>query len=149
MKDFNALTDEEINALVIKHLILTGFYTDDPQEVSHRQYVSDGWCWGRGTETGLRNKDGSVFVTHQNGHRLDFCNDADVAWQLIAKHRISIEFDGDHSTEPQTTWCHTRNLDRTCGTDYQKNPLRAATITFLLMQELPNVPANSTGSDLR
>ncbi|BCU51225.1 Uncharacterised protein [Citrobacter amalonaticus] len=27
--------------------------------------------------------------------------------------------------------------------------LRAAMITFLLMQELPNVPANSTGSDLR
>ena len=132
MKDYTALTDDEINELVIKQLILTGFYTDDPQEVSHRQYVSDGWCWGRGTETGMRNKDGSVFVTHQNGHRLDFCNDAD-----------------DNSTEPQTTWCHTRNLDRTCGTDYQKNPLRAAMITFLLMQELPNVPANSTRSDLR
>jgi len=42
--DYAMLTDDEINALVIKQLILTGFYTDDPQEVSHRQYVSDGWC---------------------------------------------------------------------------------------------------------
>lgn len=67
-----------------------------------------------------------------------FTTNAADAWPIIAKHRISIEFDGDHSTEPQTTWCHTRNLDRTCGTDYQKNPLRAAMITFLLMQEREN-----------
>ncbi|ELY6201974.1 DUF2591 family protein [Cronobacter malonaticus] len=67
--------------------------------------------------------------------RTDYCNDPAAAWPIISKHRISIEFDGDNSTEPQTTWCHTTNLGRTIGTQYQKNPLRAAMITFLMMQE--------------
>ena len=31
----------------------------------------------------------------------------------------------------------------------EANPLRAAMIVFLMMQESANVPANSTGSDLR
>ncbi|EGT4409573.1 phage protein NinX family protein [Cronobacter sakazakii] len=66
--------------------------------------------------------------------RTDYCNDPGAAWPIISKHRISIEFDGDNSTEPQTTWCHTTNLGRTIGTQYQKNPLRAAMITFLMMQ---------------
>ncbi|EAA9490918.1 DUF2591 domain-containing protein [Salmonella enterica] len=68
----------------------------------------------------------------------DPCNSPSDAWPIITKNRISIEFDGDNSTEPQTTWCHTANLNRTCGTNYQKNPLRAAMITFLLMQEQVN-----------
>ncbi|EKM6438171.1 DUF2591 family protein [Cronobacter sakazakii] len=67
--------------------------------------------------------------------RTDYCNDPGAAWPIISKHRISIEFDGDNSTEPPTTWCHTTSLDRTIGTQYQKNPLRAAMITFLMMQE--------------
>lgn len=38
-----------------------------------------------------------------------------------------------------------------CPDDYSHddNPLRAAMIVFLMMQESANVPANSTGSDLR
>ncbi|EPC3802519.1 phage protein NinX family protein [Enterobacter ludwigii] len=32
---------------------------------------------------------------------------------------------------------------------FNDNPLRAAMIVFLMMQESANVPANSTGSDLR
>ncbi|MCI0207011.1 UNVERIFIED_ASMBLY: DUF2591 domain-containing protein [Cronobacter sakazakii] len=67
--------------------------------------------------------------------RTDYCNDPGAAWPIISKHRISIEFDGDNSTEPPTTWCHTTSLDRIIGTQYQKNPLRAAMITFLMMQE--------------
>ncbi|HII3143172.1 TPA: phage protein NinX family protein [Citrobacter braakii] len=137
--DYSTLTDDEINELVIKQLIFTGFYTDDPQEVSHRQYVRDGWCWGRGTETGLRNKDGSIFITHQNGYRLDFCNDAAVAWPLIVRKRIS-------SLDQLTEWCV--DAKGVCPV-FDKNPLRAAMIVFLMMQESANVPANSTGSDLR
>ncbi|MDK1227499.1 phage protein NinX family protein [Cronobacter turicensis] len=72
-------------------------------------------------------------VSHR--FRTDYCNNPADAWPIISKHRISIEFDGDNSTDPQTTWCHTTNLDRTIGTQYQKNPLRAAMITFLMMQE--------------
>nr|WP_265183319.1 DUF2591 domain-containing protein [Enterobacter kobei] len=32
---------------------------------------------------------------------------------------------------------------------FNDNPLRAAMIVFLMMQELANFPANSAGSDLR
>lgn len=138
MTEYSQMNDREINDLVINHLILTRYYTDDSQEVSHRKYVRDGWCWGRGTETGLRNKDGSRFVTHQNGYQLDYCNDAAVAWEIIARHGISIEFDGDNSTEPQTTWCHVKNMQRTCFIEYQKNPLRAAMIVFLMMKDAEN-----------
>ncbi|PPX94106.1 phage protein NinX family protein [Cronobacter sakazakii] len=84
------------------------------------------------------NEDGSVTFRDDRGRlkgRKNYCNNAADAWPIISKHRISIEFDGDNSTEPQTTWCHTTNLGRTIGTQYQKNPLRAAMITFLMMQE--------------
>ncbi|NHV08300.1 DUF2591 domain-containing protein [Cronobacter turicensis] len=84
------------------------------------------------------NEDGSVTFRDDRGRlkgRKDYCNDPGAAWPIISKHRISIEFDGDNSTEPPTTWCHTTSLDRTIGTQYQKNPLRAAMITFLMMQE--------------
>lgn len=64
-------------------------------------------------------------------------NPAD-AWPIIAKHGISIEFDGDQSTEPPTIWCHVQSIDRKFGADYQKNPLRAAMIVFLMMQENKN-----------
>ncbi len=129
--DYSKLSDKDINKLVAfalgcKEVVPDIFMSDE------RRYEFEK----------PKNKSGNKFY-------FDPCNSIEDAWPIIAKNRISIEFDGDHSTEPQTTWCHTRNLDRTCGTDYQKNPLRAAMITFLLMQELPNVPANSTGSDLR
>lgn len=78
----------------------------------------------------------------------DPCNDPADAWMIIYRNKISIEFDGDNSTDPQTTWCHAQNMYRSCGINYQSNPLRAAMIVFLMMQESANVPANSTGSDL-
>ncbi|WP_159122024.1 phage protein NinX family protein [Citrobacter werkmanii] len=137
--DYSKISDEEINELVTKQLILSGFYTDDAQEVSHRQYVSKGWCWGRGTETGLRNRDGSVFVTHQNGFQLNYCNDASVAWPIIIRNRISI-------LDQLTEWCVDAN--GVCPV-FDKNPLRAAMIVFLMMQDSANVPANSTGPDIR
>ncbi|MFG6654985.1 phage protein NinX family protein [Scandinavium sp. M-37] len=129
--DYGKLSDKEINKLVAfalgcKEVVPDIFMSDE------RRYEFEK----------PKNKQGNKFY-------FDPCNSIADAWPIIAKHRISIEFDGDHSTEPQTTWCHTSNLDRTCGTDYQKNPLRAAMITFLLMQDLPNVQANSKRSDLR
>lgn len=70
------------------------------------------------------------------------CNNPADAWPIIYRHKISIEFDGDDSTEPETTWCHARDMYRRCGINYQSNPLRAAMIVFLLMQESANVQGN-------
>lgn len=80
-------------------------------------------------------QDDATILLSDNKTLVDYCNNPADAWPIIAEHRISIEFDGDNSTEPQTTWCHVCNLGRTCGADYQKNPLRAAMIVFLMMQE--------------
>nr|DAZ64419.1 MAG TPA: Protein of unknown function (DUF2591) [Caudoviricetes sp.] len=67
------------------------------------------------------------------------CNNPSDAWPIILDAKIQTFWRGE-------TWgartIHTPVVE--C-----QNPLRAAMIVFLLMQELPNVPANSTGSDLR
>ncbi|WP_267369227.1 MULTISPECIES: phage protein NinX family protein [unclassified Pantoea] len=56
------------------------------------------------------------------------------AGPIIEKNRISIEFDGDDAAQ----WCHTISCEGLYGIEYQSNPLRAAMITFLLMQEAAN-----------
>ncbi|ELQ6121966.1 DUF2591 family protein [Cronobacter sakazakii] len=114
--DYSKLSDFEIN-LKVAHIILGSGNYDWNSE--NKEVYSAGI-------------DGAEFLP--NGY-FDPCNNPADAWPIISKHRISIEFDGDNSTEPQTTWCHTTNLGRTIGTQYQKNPLRAAMINFLMMQE--------------
>lgn len=115
--DYGKMTDFEINMAVAIVLgakeVAPGIFMDDDRRYEFEK---------------PKNKSGNKFF-------FDPCNNPADAWPIIAKYRISIEFDGDNSTEPQTTWCHTRNMDRGCNTEYQKNPLRAAMITFLLMQE--------------
>lgn len=68
------------------------------------------------------------------------------AWQIITANKISIyamsEADkrggwGAEAFHPNDAY------------SFNDNPLLAAMIVFLMMQESANVPANSTGSDLR
>jgi len=63
--------------------------------------------------------------------RKNYCNSWADAGPIIEKKRISIEFDGDETAQ----WCHTISCEGLYGIVYQSNPLRAAMITFLLMQE--------------
>lgn len=126
--DYSQLSDFEINKLVAN---ATGTQVEETY-----QFVNGG-------EDIADHMSGIVLLRKITSNRkhwkiYDPCNSPSDAWPIITKNRISIEFDGDNSTEPQTTWCHTANLNRTCGTNYQKNPLRAAMITFLLMQEQVN-----------
>ncbi|EOV9596819.1 phage protein NinX family protein [Cronobacter dublinensis] len=109
--DYSQLSDQEINLLVAK--------------IQHpdKTFIES------------KTRSPSVVMLNHINMWIDYCNNPADAWPIISKHRISIEFDGDNSTEPQTTWCHTTNLGRTIGTQYQKNPLRAAMINFLMMQE--------------
>ncbi|HBU8849384.1 TPA: DUF2591 family protein [Citrobacter sedlakii] len=118
--DYSQLSDFEINKRVAD-IVMNGTWHVRP---SHPDNTTGGWLYD---SNGIQTYD-----------LPDYCNSPESAWPIITKNRISIEFDGDNSTEPQTTWCHTANLNRTCGTNYQKNPLRAAMITFLLMQEQAN-----------
>ncbi|CAM7015655.1 DUF2591 domain-containing protein [Leclercia adecarboxylata] len=78
----------------------------------------------------------------------DFCNNAADAWQIIAKHQISVC--AYHRANPgmkRESWWEADIFAEFITRD--DNPLRAAMIVFLKMQESSNVPANSTGSDLR
>lgn len=128
--DYSKLSDFDINCEVlailspdIKHMCLSGdnscFYDCGP--------TGDGW------------------------HQIDipdYCNNPADAWPIILNNRISIMIDdttNDWSSAAVQDYCDPGAYKHS---NCHKNPLRAAMITFLLMQEPANVPANSTGSDL-
>ncbi|ELZ5053236.1 TPA: DUF2591 family protein [Escherichia coli] len=65
---------------------------------------------------------------------------AEELFSVMKKHRIGLAPSG------KTVWqaTHESGIKAT-----HRNPLRAIAIVFLMMQESANVPANSTGSDIR
>ena len=133
MMDYSKLTDKDINKLVAFAL--------GCKEVVPDIFMSDERRYEFGKP---KNKSGNKFF-------FDPCNNVADAWPIIADNRISIMFDG---TLPEYEgeyheWCDALSSCRNFGIQHQLNPLRAAMILFLMMQESSNVPANSTGSDLR
>ncbi|MGK9174134.1 DUF2591 domain-containing protein [Yokenella regensburgei] len=117
--DYSKLSDFEINCEVlevfspdIKHMCLsvdsTCFYDCGP--------TGDGW--------------NQIDIP-------DYCNNPADAWPIIVGKRISIMFDG---TDPQYEgeyheWIDAISPDQKHGIQHQSNPLRAAMIVFLMMQE--------------
>lgn len=75
----------------------------------------------------------------------DYCNNPADAWPIIVANGIAL-LPYQHST-PAAYLTAFGLVSRFNAND--KNVLRAAMIVFLMTQETPNVPANSTGSDLR
>ncbi|EOZ3059357.1 hypothetical protein ACVCCZ_002708 [Enterobacter hormaechei] len=65
---------------------------------------------------------------------------AEELYPAMKKHRIGLVPSG------KTVWMASHELGFTAT---HRNPLRAVAIVYLLLQESSNVPANSTGSDLR
>lgn len=75
--------------------------------------------------------------TVSNGNVFNPCNNPSDAWPIIADKRISIMFD---STMPEYEgeyheWCDAMSACQKFGIQHQSNPLRAAMIVFLMMQE--------------
>ncbi|WP_349844430.1 phage protein NinX family protein [Pantoea dispersa] len=69
----------------------------------------------------------------------DFCNSWADAGPIIAANKISLDFDADGYEPPQNAWC---KASSPCGQVYyggESEPLRAAMIVFLMMQEKPDV----------
>ncbi|MCE1976272.1 DUF2591 family protein [Enterobacter roggenkampii] len=117
--------------------------------------VTDSYRVGEGRETVYYSLGGDEFAIRRGFGNInddfDPCQKPSDAWPIIADNRISIMFDG---TLPEYEgeyheWCDALSSCRNFGIQHQLNPLRAAMIVFLMMQESANVPANSTGSDLR
>ncbi|WP_260864016.1 phage protein NinX family protein [Citrobacter sp. Marseille-Q6884] len=75
----------------------------------------------------------------------DYCNNPADAWPIIVERKINIEWHEWKNSE----WKSYALNNATTKSYYDTNPLRAAMIVFLMMQELLNFPANSTGSDIR
>ncbi len=60
------------------------------------------------------------------------------AGPIIAANKISLDFDADGYEPPQNAWC---KASSPCGQVYyggESEPIRAAMIVFLMMQEKPN-----------
>jgi hypothetical protein len=67
-----------------------------------------------------------------------YCNSWADAGPIIATNKISLDFDEDGFEPPQNAWC---KASSPCGEVYygsENEPLRAAMIVFLMMQEKPN-----------
>ncbi|QLY02282.1 DUF2591 family protein [Citrobacter sp. RHBSTW-00599] len=85
----------------------------------------------------------------------DYCNNPVDAWPIIVGKKLSIiNADNKWLCVPEdepvngVTGDAVHMIYSGDGVEHE-NPLRAAMIVFLMMQDSANVPANSTGSDLR
>lgn len=63
----------------------------------------------------------------------DHCNDPYDAWKIIDSCDICIEF--DLSEDGESRWCNASNVSKKISVKYQKNPLRAAMIVYLIMKD--------------
>ncbi|EPJ4168913.1 phage protein NinX family protein [Citrobacter freundii] len=86
---------------------------------------------------------------------VDYCNNPADAWPIIVGKKLSlINADDKWLCVPEdepvdgVTGDAVHMIYSGDGIEHE-NPLRAAMIVFLMMQESANVPANSTGSDIR
>ncbi|RFU89293.1 MULTISPECIES: phage protein NinX family protein [Citrobacter] len=128
--DYSKLSDQEINKLVAFALgckeVVPDIFMDDV-----RRYEFDK----------PKNKSGNKFY-------FDPCNNPADAWPIISKHQISMcAYERANSGMKRESWWEADVFADFITRD--DNPLRAAMIAFLKMQESANVPANSTGSDIR
>ncbi|EIZ8586745.1 DUF2591 family protein [Salmonella enterica subsp. enterica] len=90
-----------------------------------------------------------------NGNCFNPCNNPADAWPIIVGKKLSlINADDKWLCVPEdepidgVTGDAVHMIYSGDGVEHE-NPLRAAMIVFLMMQDSANVPANSTGSDIR
>ena len=88
-------------------------------------------------------------IRSTGGHCVDYCNNPSDAWPIIAENNISIIFDNPSMTMATSNCVGWYSDEDPPIHASSSNPLRAAMIVFLKMQEAANVPANSTGPDIR
>lgn len=140
--DYSKLSDADINGLVMDAL------SDGNQ--AHR-------C-GNGSAIELLHQVNTVeFGEHIEREdvyaKFDPCNNPADAWPIISANRISVEYDSEHQCDVPAEWVTAYGIDDLKVHVVAHQPcdkaLRSAMIVFLMMQDSANVPANSTGSDLR
>lgn len=121
MKDYASMSDFEINSAVHNALL------DKPYELTFHGGGKITWKdkdSGRVIETGI------VGYTKNGLH--DYCNNPSDAWPIITRSMISIRPVGNDGQ----LW-EASGMDG-MKADYDKNPLRAAMVVFLMMKEAKN-----------
>ncbi len=107
MRNYAEMSDFEINKLVTKHLL------------------TDGWKYNEKEKGFIFESDGYFYRIY------DYCNDPSDAWPIIVENGICI-------TSPVVDGERWRAMIYTSNKNYSwsdKNPLRAAMIIFLMMNE--------------
>lgn len=121
--DYSKLSDVEINHAVAS--VLPGRYITYPDHVMNSETEED----------------------------FDPCNNPADAWPIISANRISVEYDSEDQCDVPAEWVTAYGIDDLKVHVVAHQPcdkaLRSAMIVFLKMQESANVPANSTGPDIR
>lgn len=77
------------------------------------------------------------------------CNNPADAWPIIADKKICLAFDVFAEPQDGGGWVASPAYGWETERVRHDNPLRAAMILFLKMQESANVPANPAGPDIR
>lgn len=114
MKDYASMSDFEINKRVAD-IAMNGTWHVKP---SHPDNDTGGWLYG---SNGIQ--------THELP---DYCNSPEDAWPIITGSMISIRPVGNDGQ----LW-EASGMDG-MKADYDKNPLRAAMVVFLMMKESKN-----------
>lgn len=87
-----------------------------------------------------------VVVRNKTGKEFNPCKNPADAWPIILANKINIEFEGD-VIDGEEEWWSIASWGRTAE-EHQfftdDNPLRAAMIVFLMIQESANVQTDST-----
>jgi len=132
--DYRELSDFEINCMVARYTGLeTMMFFDVDSSFCHGPV----WNVSSGvTDDGFKISRGNPFNP---------CNNPADAWPIIIEHHIAVV--PYRHTLPQA-WPTAYGVISKFTTE-DKNPLRAAMIVFLIMQESANVPTNPTRSDIR
>ena len=119
--DYTKLSDGQISVL-IANILKPKYEAEISPHHSGGAQLSWNWC-GTHRTTGF-------FPLHK----------AEELFAVMKKYRIGLSPSG------KTVWTASHESG---VTSTHRNPLRAVAIVYLLLQESANVPANSTGSDLR
>ena len=140
--DYSKMSDFEINKSVAIALdIDMHFYIPESEDDFQPGFLP--------TELGPIWQTSAGFVgefTVSNGNVFNPCNDPAYAWPIILSAKIGLTPPMHDDNWEAMTFDRGGYVNKN---EYDSNPLRAAMIVFLMMQDSANVPANSTGSDIR
>ena len=107
--DYSQLSDQEINMLVAK--------------IQHPDK----------TFKESKTRPPSVVLLNHINMWIDYCNNPVDAWPIILKNCISLVW--DCAEDASSDWWNAFDQFDDCRVQYQSNPLRAAMIVFLMMQD--------------